>query len=49
MPRSSEHLRVTIQRIPTRSALFAILVDQQGLESEEILYHARFVEDLGTD
>ena len=29
--------------------LVAVLVDQQGLEPEEILYPARFVEDLGVD
>jgi hypothetical protein len=29
--------------------LVAILVYLQCLESEEILYHAPFVEDLGTD
>ena len=29
--------------------LIAILVDQQGLEQDEVSYTARFVEDLGVD
>ena len=29
--------------------LVALLVDQQGLKPEEIIYKARFVEDLGVD
>lgn len=30
-------------------SIVAVLVDQQCLEPEQILYHARFVEDLGID
>ena len=30
-------------------SLVAVLVDQQCLEPEQVLYHARFVEDLGVD
>jgi hypothetical protein len=30
-------------------ALVTIFVDQQGLEAEDILYHARIVQDLGVD
>jgi hypothetical protein len=30
-------------------ALVAIFVDQQGLKREDILYHARIVQDLGVD
>lgn len=29
--------------------LVALLVDQQGLRPEQVLHHARFVEDLGVD
>jgi acyl carrier protein len=29
--------------------LVAVLVDQQGLDPKEVLYEARFVEDLGVD
>jgi hypothetical protein len=30
-------------------SLVALLADQQGLDLKEVLYHARFVEDLGVD
>jgi acyl carrier protein len=29
--------------------LVSVLVDQQGLDPDQILFHARFVEDLGVD
>lgn len=29
--------------------LIAVLVDQQGLDSDQLLFHARFVEDLRVD
>jgi acyl carrier protein len=47
LPPPPEVLQWTPQSV--WDTLVAILVDQQGLKPKEILYTARFVEDLGVD